>query len=94
LIDFFRQFHPVVQALFATLFTWAVTALGAAVVFFTKSMNQRILDAMLGFAAGAMVFVVIEELVPESQYSGNADLATIATMAGFVVMMFLDVALG
>ena len=53
--DFLIQFHPAIQALFATLFTWGVTALGAAVVFLFKTFNQRILDAMLGFAAGIMI---------------------------------------
>jgi ZIP family zinc transporter len=48
----------------------------------------------LAFAAGAMIFVVAEEVVPESQYHGNADLATLGLLAGFVVMMVLDVALG
>jgi ZIP family zinc transporter len=47
---------------------------------------------MEGFAAGAMVFVVVEELVPESHRSPNHDLATLALMAGFVVMMILDLA--
>ncbi len=47
--------HPAKQALVATLFTWAVTALGAAFVFFFKKMNQKVLDAMLGFAAGVMI---------------------------------------
>ncbi|MBZ4660844.1 MAG: family metal transporter, partial [Desulfacinum sp.] len=48
----------------------------------------------LGFAAGAMIFVVVEEVIPESQRSGHADLATMACLVGFVVMMILDVALG
>ncbi len=47
----------------------------------------------LSFAAGAMIFVVVEELVPESQRAGNVDLATICLMLGFAVMMILDVAL-
>ncbi len=51
----FAEQHPVYQALLATLFTWAVTALGAALVFFFKKMNQKVLDAMLGFAAGVMI---------------------------------------
>ena len=41
-----------------------------------------------------MVFVVVEELIPESHQAGNVDLATISLMVGFVVMMVLDVALG
>ncbi len=48
----------------------------------------------LAFAAGAMIFVSVEELIPESQSSGNTDLATLGTMLGFTVMMVLDVALG
>lgn len=55
---------------------------------------QPILPYALAFAAGAMIFVVVEELIPESQLAGNTDLATIATLAGFSVMMVLDVALG
>ena len=51
----FAQQHPIVQALLAGLFTWSVTALGAALVFFTKSLNRKLLDAMLGFAAGVMI---------------------------------------
>jgi ZIP family zinc transporter len=47
--------HPVAQALMATGFTWGVTALGAATVFTTRRVNQRVLDWMLGFAAGVMV---------------------------------------
>jgi ZIP family zinc transporter len=55
---------------------------------------QPILPYALAFAAGAMIFVVIEEVVPESQLSGNADLATFFFIVGFSVMMTLDVALG
>ena len=55
LIDFFSGFSPIYQALVATLFTWLVTALGAALVFFFKSINRKTLDAMLGFAAGVMI---------------------------------------
>ncbi len=47
--------HPVLQAFLATLFTWAITALGASVVFFFKKVNKSIMDAMLGFAAGVMI---------------------------------------
>jgi ZIP family zinc transporter len=51
----FRDLHPVVQALIATTFTWAVTAAGAALVFFTKDVSRRALDAALGFTAGVMM---------------------------------------
>lgn len=63
---------------------------GAAAVIFVRPM----LPYALAFAAGAMIYVVIEELIPESQQHGNADIATLGTMIGFCVMMVLDVALG
>ena len=55
---------------------------------------QPILPYALSFAAGAMIFVVIEEVVPEAQSSGHADAATMGAICGFIVMMVLDVALG
>ncbi len=64
--------------------------IGAAAVL----MVQPILPYALSFAAGAMIYVVIEELIPESQLHGNTDIATLGTMIGFSVMMILDVALG
>ena len=48
----------------------------------------------MGFASGAMIFVVVEELIPDSQTNGNTDVATLGRMVGFVIMMILDVALG
>jgi ZIP family zinc transporter len=50
-----ENLNPIVQALLATCFTWGVTALGAGVVFFFKHVDRRLLDGMLGFAAGVMV---------------------------------------
>jgi len=64
--------------------------IGAAAVM----LAQPLLPYALGFAAGAMIFVVVEEVIPESQRGGNTDLATMGAMAGFVVMMILDVGLG
>ncbi|MGQ9546717.1 MAG: ZIP family metal transporter [Dehalococcoidia bacterium] len=55
MIDFIEGLHPVLQALVATCFTWAMTAAGAAIVFTAKDVNRRVLDAMLGFAAGVMI---------------------------------------
>ncbi len=51
----FLTLNPILQALLATIFTWGVTALGASLVFFFRSVNQKVLDAMLGFAAGVML---------------------------------------
>jgi len=64
--------------------------LGAvAVTFFTP-----ILPYALAFAAGAMIFVVVEEVIPETQLENNTDIATLGFILGFIVMMTLDVALG
>jgi ZIP family zinc transporter len=64
--------------------------LGAvAVIFFIP-----ILPYALAFAAGAMIFVVVEEVIPETQQDKNTDIATLGFIGGFIVMMTLDVALG
>lgn len=55
MIEFFTQLSPVAQALIATTFTWLVTALGAATVFLVRKVNRKLLDGMLGFAAGVMI---------------------------------------
>jgi ZIP family zinc transporter len=55
---------------------------------------RPLLPYALAFAAGAMIFVVVEEVIPESQSGGHGDIATIGTIVGFAVMMVLDVALG
>jgi ZIP family zinc transporter len=60
-----------------------------AVTFFTP-----ILPYALAFAAGAMIFVVVEEVIPETQQDKNTDIATLGFIGGFIVMMCLDVALG
>ena len=51
----FANLNPIVQALLATCFTWGLTALGASAVFFFKTINRKVLDGMLGFAAGVMI---------------------------------------
>ncbi len=68
----------------------AAGLIGAAVVI----TSQAILPYALAFAAGAMIFVVVEELIPEAQHNGNTDTATMGAMLGFAVMMVLDVGLG
>ena len=64
--------------------------LGAVAVIVVKPL----LPYALAFAAGAMIYVVVEELIPESQQESSTDIATIGAMIGFIVMMTLDVALG
>jgi ZIP family zinc transporter len=55
---------------------------------------KPILPYALSFAAGAMIYVVVEELIPEAQLDKKTDIATIGAMLGFALMMFLDVSLG
>ena len=55
MIKWLEQFGPVQQALFATMFTWGVTAMGAGLVFFFKTIKKEVLNGMLGFAAGVMI---------------------------------------
>ena len=54
----------------------------------------NILPYLLSFAAGAMIYVVVEELIPESQSGEHSNIGTIGVAIGFVIMMVLDVALG
>lgn len=55
IISYFENLDPIVGALYATLFTWGLTALGASLVFFVKALNRALLDGMLGFTGGVMV---------------------------------------
>ncbi|MCB0818619.1 MAG: ZIP family metal transporter, partial [Flavobacteriales bacterium] len=55
---------------------------------------QPVLPYALAFAAGAMIYVVVEEVIPETQLDRNTDVATLGFVGGFIVMMVLDVALG
>ncbi|WP_298395601.1 ZIP family metal transporter [Flavobacterium sp.] len=54
-IEFFESIDPILAALYATLFTWFLTAFGASFVFFFKNMNRVVLDGMLGFTGGVMI---------------------------------------
>lgn len=76
------QLSAIVEPIFAVIGALAVT-------FFTP-----ILPYALCFAAGAMIFVVVEEVIPETQLDKNTDIATLGFIGGFVIMMTLDVALG
>ena len=76
------QLSAIVEPIFAVI--------GAAIVISV----YPILPYALSFAAGAMIFIVIEEVIPESQRGGNIDLASIGLILGFIVMMILDVSLG
>lgn len=99
MISFIQQFDPVMQALLANIFTWGVTAAGAALVFFTKGVNQRFMDAMLGFAAGVMIAASFWSLLaPGIDMAGQMGLspwltAAIGFMGGGIFMRLTDAVL-
>ena len=78
----YGQLSGIVEPIAGIIGAWAVL------------IARPILPYALSFAAGAMIFVVVEELIPESQRGGNADIATMGTITGFLTMMILDVGLG
>ena len=72
----------------------AVEPLAAVITIFAFSLVTSMLPYMLAFAAGAMIYVVVEELIPEMSEGEHSNWGTIAFSIGFVLMMVLDVALG
>jgi ZIP family zinc transporter len=87
MITFLEQFGPVVQALFGTLFTWMMTALGAASVFLTKKINRKVLDVMLGFAGGVMIAASYWSLLAPAieMAEGNGLPAWVPAAVGFLL---------
>jgi len=83
----FKELSPVYQALLATCFTWFLTALGASVVFFFKTINRKFLDAMLGFAAGVMIAACFWSLLaPAIEMSeGEALPSWVPVVGGFLL---------
>jgi len=92
----FTGLNPVLQALVATLFTWAVTALGAAFVFFFKTINRKVLDGMLGFAAVVMIAASYWSLLaPAIEMAEDGNLpawvpATVGFLLGGVFLWIID----
>lgn len=82
------------RAFLAGMFSGVVEPIAAAVTIFLSSFITPALPYLLAFAAGAMVYVVVEELIPESAEGSHSNIGTIGFAAGFVLMMILDVALG
>jgi ZIP family zinc transporter len=93
---FLQQLSPVTQAFLATLFTWSVTAAGAALVFMSREINQRLLDALLGFAAGVMIAASFWSLlapgIEMAEQMGHIPwlTAAIGFMGGGVFMRLID----
>ena len=71
-----------------------VEPIGAIITILLTGIVTPILPYLLSFAAGAMIYVVVEELIPESQAGEHSNIGTIGVAIGFVIMMILDVALG
>ncbi len=88
IIEYFQKLHPVMQGLLATLFTWAVTAAGAAVVFLFKDLNRKLLDTLLGFTGGVMLAASFWSLLnPAIEMAGNSwpgGMAWIPVAIGFI----------
>jgi ZIP family zinc transporter len=95
-LEWLLEYNPVLLALGATLFTWGVTALGSAMVFFFKSINKRVLNIMLGFAAGVMIaasfwslLAPAIEMAEESGTSGWIP-AVVGFLAGGAFLFVVD----
>src|SRR5665648_876014 len=86
MITWLEQFGPVQQALIGTIFTWSITALGASLVFFFKEINKKVLNGMLGFAAGVMIAASFWSLLaPGIEMAGElGQTAWITAAAGFL----------
>lgn len=86
MVCFFQDLHPVIQALLATSFTWAMTAFGAAAVFLAKDIGRRVLDAILGFAGGVMIAASYWSLLaPAIEMSEGKDIpAWFPAVVGFL----------
>ncbi len=90
ILNYFESIDPTLAALYATLFTWGLTALGASVVFLFKSMNRTLLDGMLGFTGGVMVAASYWSLLaPAIEMSeGDGFLKVIPAAVGFILGAF------
>ncbi len=90
-MTWFTNQSVVLQALLGGLFTWFCTIMGSAVVFFFKTVSRRLLDTMLGFAAGVMIDFFWSLLAPSIEYaeSSYGNLAWIPAAVGFAEVVFL-----
>ncbi len=95
-VGFIEGFSPIQQALIAGLFTWFLTAAGAALVIFFKELDRKVLDAMLGFAAGVMIAASFWSLLsPALEMSEGGDLpvwfpALVGFLLGGICMRLID----
>lgn len=96
LVDYFESIDPILAALYATLFTWGLTAFGASFVFFFKNMNRAVLDGMLGFTGGVMVaasyWSLLAPAIEMSEGEGFVKVipAAVGFMLGAIFLFGLD----
>ncbi len=97
MLEWFIELSAIIQALLATLFTWGVTAVGAAFVFFFKKTNKTFLDGMLGFGAGVMIAASYWSLLaPSIDISEQLGITVwipplLGFTSGFIILMLLDI---
>jgi ZIP family zinc transporter len=95
-LDWLIEYDPILLAFLATMFTWLVTALGSAMVFFFKSINKKVLNAMLGFAAGVMIaasfWSLLKPAIEMSEENGTPGWmpAVIGFLLGGVFLFAMD----
>ena len=82
------------KAFLSGMLSGIVEPIGGLITIILTSLVVPILPYFLSFAAGAMIYVVVEELIPESQIGKHSNIGTIGFSIGFIIMMILDVALG
>ena len=82
------------RAFFLTVLAGGATLAGGLSIFFLRRHGRRVVCASLGFAAGAMLYVVVEELIPEAHLGDHSNVGSLSVMIGFLAMMILDIALG
>ncbi|MBC17297.1 MAG: ZIP family metal transporter [Desulfovibrio sp.] len=96
-MDYFLTLSPIMQAFLATLFTWGVTALGAAMVFAAKDISKRVLDIMLGFAGGVMIaasyWSLLAPAIEMSEHLGVFSFvpATVGFILGAAFLRLIDI---
>lgn len=95
-LDFLLEYNPVLLAFAATLFTWGVTALGSSMVFFFKSLNKKVLNSMLGFAAGVMIaasfWSLLKPAIEMADKNGSVPWipAVVGFLAGGIFLLVID----
>lgn len=95
-LDWLLEYNPILLALMATTFTWGLTALGSSMVFFFKTINQKVLNSMLGFAAGVMIaasfWSLLNPAIEMAEESGTPSWvpAVVGFLSGGAFLLLVD----